>query len=79
LYAAKSVQINFAVMNAKSNGNKSRSFVQDAESFFSEMFINSSLIIVTIAMRFFVVENAKADGLENITDSNLTHITQVRG
>jgi len=34
LYAAKSAQINFVVMNAKSNTDKSQLSVQDAGSFF---------------------------------------------
>jgi hypothetical protein len=78
LHAAKSAQINIAVMNAKSNGDKSQLSVQDAGSFFSGTFTNYWLTTAIIAILSFVAEIAKADGLEYIMDSNHIPINQVQ-
>jgi hypothetical protein len=78
LHAVKSAQINFAVVNAKSNGGKSPLSVQDAGSFFSGTFTNYWLTTAIIAILSFVAEIAKADGLENITGLNHIPIIQVQ-
>jgi len=62
------------VLHAKRSGNKSRLYAPDAESFLSEIDINSSLITAIIAMLYSAAKIVRTNGLAKNMDSNAFRI-----